>query len=250
MKVFAIAVILLVVSSSSALGSGLDLTWGACATDGGYSDLQFPCACPGLPIPLIGTFLPPLEIDDFLELDFIIDYQNDAPVLQDFWRFQTPFTPNECNGGIVLGDERPSIGCTGTANPWGDYPPGGQAYVSLIFVPNPGGVLNRGRLMGSVYRSIDHPTTLTAEVQTFGFHIDLYADFATESGGTCGGCNTDTEILFNQANLISKTGGPWVIVGPGSVSQVAYTASYGRVIDCLPTPTQRSTWGLLKSLYR
>jgi hypothetical protein len=248
MKTLAITVVLLLFPLA-AHGAGIDLTWSACPGGGSYSEIEFPCGCPGLAVPLFGTFTSFVDVQDFVAVDFWLDLQNDAATLQDFWTFNTPNTPSACNVGIDLRDDRPSGECGGYATPWGPF--GNQAGVALSFIPNFGGVQNRGRIVGSVYRTDGGSTTVTAGVPTFAFRLDIYPDFATESGGPCAGCSTPTQILFLQANLVSETQPPVALASGGTVGQIV-TSGYpgGHEFTCLPTPTRRQTWGLLKSLYR
>ena len=230
-----ITLTLSVVLTSPVFAAGIDMTWDNCAADGGTSDIVFDCATYGGTAQLFGSWISDVEIQQFHTLELIIDLQADAPDLPPFW----DFFPG-CNWQVLLDTDSFDPVCASYRRPWGQYPPGGWE-IPLAYYPHFGGVANRGRFVGTIYRTIR--TAILADRPYFAFILQIWNDFQ------CEGCTTPVVLVFNQATLLSDTLPPVVITNPGQLSNCA-TTSGGGGVPCGATPATHKTWGALKTLYR
>jgi hypothetical protein len=254
-KILVLCATALVLSAPSAF-AGLDLTWGACASNGGTTDVVLDCANGSALAIMYAQVAHTDAIAGFLSMDAVVDIQVDAVTLTPFWDLNDPVVnPSGCNPGWVFGDERPSTGCaSASALLWGQFPAGGQGTASGAYKPGVGGP-NRGRVIGGVFRSSTSPINFAANTNYFAFHIDIFSALAGEAGGPCPGCSTPMQIVFNQAGLgflaaqNSTESGTINVIGPGVLSNQSTTFGGGDIPDGA-TPTQSKSWGALKSLYR
>jgi len=239
--------------------AGLDVTWGNCGPEGGTSDVVFNCGNPSGLYTLFGEVSSPVTITGFVNMDIIMDIQADAAALPPFYSFQDPvLNTTGCNAGYIFEDARPAATCGGTGVLWGPVFNTGQLGTPVIgFAPGGTPIPNapadpaRGRWKGTIFRPATQPTTLNASTRYFGFQMQLFTALA----GSCAGCSTPIQWVWNEASLGSVaavTGveaAPVIVTDPGNVSNQA-TINGGGGIPPGATPTQNKSWGALKSLYR
>jgi len=237
----------LVLLACPAFAGGLDLTWDACAIDGGVSDVVLDCGSSDPYRAIYATFITDTDVPAFRWLSFVADFEVDAPTLPDFWLFfatggqiGTPWC-NLIDHVAAQCPHAPSV-LSGSV--------GGIPEENSEYIPYIGGVPNRGRLVGQVYRGEAlPPLTLRAGQIYLAFAIRIYMGLATEAGGPCDGCTTPATIVLNQITLYSAEVPPVVLTGPGMLSNCV-TTSGGGSVPCGATPAKRSTWGSIKALYR
>jgi len=227
--------------------AGLDLTWSACNTDGGLGILDLTCDDNAVVSELVGCFQLPSDMDSLFQIEISLDIEVDAGSLPAFWQFDAA----GCNfTGLALSTAQPPSGCSGIANVWGTDGLGGdvtRAYISMY-----GGSPTRGRLIGSLFRVDSNPMNVTAETNMFAFRFLIASANATEAGGSCAGCTSPGVIVWNSAEFTSVATSappPVMLTNSGLTGQCA-RFNGGTPGACAATPTQHSTWGRLKSLYR
>ena len=227
------------------------LGWNACgiAPNAFTTDVVFPCnGANGTPRAILyGSFTDPVGLPTLIAMDGEMDMQTTNPITPtvSFFEFASDVNPTGCNPGVVFGDERPAAGCTGVSSLCGTFPAGGQCNIAqgwLYTAIDPQIAANRGKLRFSVFRT----ATIAAAAATeyFVFHVDFYADLASQAGGPCVNCPDQAAFVWNSL-VLKDPGGADVTVATPSCA----TWNGGTSI-CAATPTLNKTWGALKSLYR
>ena len=234
--------LLLAASSASA---GIDLTWNGCSPGAGVKTLDFTCSDPGFQAYLVGSFNLPADMDSFSSLEVLIDVSAETGALPDFWDFSA--VPPGCNasGGMTRQLALP-MGC-GLVDPWGaDGSEGDGTYVYLSdYLGNP----QRARLLMSLFRVSLDPIDLAAGADYFGFSLLVSTANATEAGGSCAGCPSGVVFVWNWAKIMSETRPELEVIAEGPAGRCV-RANGATTTTCDAVPVRRSTWGMLKSLYR
>lgn len=205
---------------------------------------MFPCGDgDGTPkATLIGSFSGAPHQPNLISMDGEIHYAV-FPTLPDFFRFTTPAEPTNCNPGAVFSYERPAS-CV-SASSLCDDGLCDYAFGVVTDLTDPGLAPFEGRMLFSVFRL----TTIDAAANTdyFVFKLDIYADAATEPGGSCAGCGAQAAFVFRRLGLLAP-------VVPGnqdySLTSLDCATWNGGTSICAATPTRNQTWCALKSLYR
>lgn len=226
--------------------AGLDIAWSACPSDGGTSDIVFACANASAVHTLYAQLQSPVAIPEFIAMDAVLTIQVDAGALTPFHDFGHPVTnPLGCNPGWTVRYEHPSTGCAGASNLLcGASPCGGIAVDPSAFIPGTGGP-NRGRFLFAPARAVSNPVAMNADVNYFAFALS----FHTALAGLCSGCTTPMQIVWNAATLSTADDVVLIVTGPGLGTDTATTFGGGSIPGGA-TPTRRTTWSALKSLYR
>ena len=178
----------------------INLAWNDCYGQGtAAQSITFDCAAGG-PYLLIGQFQTPAPIGNFVAMDIVIDMsfegQTSVPA---FWQFQS----GGCNEtGIQYSSDRSSAGTcmTGNSTPWGSTGGCGAALITgyQIGLHGPGSA----RLLATTANECSGPINLKGPpTQYFGFYLDFIMGNALESGGSCAGCSTPVDIVWNSARL-------------------------------------------------
>lgn len=253
-RIVVLALLLLTFARPGA-ASSLHLSWNACLDDGGVENITFPCNQPGTPVVLYASFelSQPAEV---LALNFRLNFFVDDVTMPPFWDFQTPYSSGGCNPGLAVLSDSPNA-CPSAIAPLS----GGNVVYSYVIIdgyvapgaPNPASP-TEGRIVGTLYQDLTTPIDLAAGQTYFAYALEFYPDAAIEAGGSCAGCSTPVNLL--QPNLersVLRSRVTFDLAAGGTYSiypdHTCVTANGGFGV-CLPTPTRRSTWGLLKSLYR
>jgi len=226
----------------------VELAWDQCKLAGGASDVAFPCgSADGSPkAVLMGSFVSPAAQPTLIAMDGEVDIQVSSAALPSFWDFASDVNPGACNPGAVFGDERPGgTTCAGVSTVCGTFPAGGQCNLAAGFLTtalDPSIGPNRSKLRFSIFRTTT--TNAAAGTNYFVFHLDFYADLASESGGPCLGCADQAAFVWNNLVLKDPAGADVSVATPDCATWNGGTSI------CAATPTQSKTWGALKSLYR
>jgi len=108
---------------------------------------------------------------------------------------------------------------------------------------------NTARLLAVLAVAADVQQNLTAGQEYFSFNLTI-DNLKTVGTGACAGCATPVCIDFTSLNVTTPTPANNVrLQGPSNgldSDRATWQGSFG----CLPTPTERRTWGAVKALYR
>jgi len=251
-----IPMFLVALLAAPASGAGLDLTWNACATDGGASNVTFDCASPSAVYTLFLVFTSPAPVQQLAGLGGILNLQSDVDPLPDFWNLQDPVVNvGGCNPGWAASEVRPPVECAGAVAAPSRYPPGAQYEVVVATYTTPwSGSPSRARMLFYATRgnAINDPFPIAVGTPYFASRIDFFMATSSSAGGPCAGCESPMVIVWDDLAIDAYDSGAEAVTvhvsGPGFVSNCATTGDPS--IPCGGTAAERSTWGRLKSLYR
>jgi len=218
---------------------GINLSWDACGTNGSGVK-TFACdANSGTALMLIGSFVPPTGINEFLGITAQVDVTVGTQ-LPDWWKHGTGY----CRGTTGLEtsfDFSTDVGCLdfylGQAS-------GGTGYDVGYASPS------RARLRIDADVPFANRGPLVAGEQYFAFKLNFLLDKTTGSGA-CTGCLNEACIVFNSLTLRqpAEVLNDFVMTTEEDQNWVTYQSV--SILDCPSnTPTRNRTWGQVKSLYR
>lgn len=235
---------------------GLNLRWTHCLGDGGVQNMAFACNTNVGTRFLHGSFELASAMSDVIGTEIILQLAADSPTLPAWWDFhnlgscrQPAFsamsTPDptdvfcvDWTGGAAIG----AIGayCT-VSHPCITPPPGANvAVIKAINAVQP-----------------DFAADLEAETEYYDFTLRMTLQ-RTVGAGSCAGCTVPVCIVLNSINVVALDNAEQRFIStpttPGSnhvTWQGGGSPDVGGIIGCpAATPTRRSTWGAVKTLYR
>ncbi len=248
---------------SPAIGApGLNLGWNlACPTTAASAaDLTFPCNDNTLFFTMIASVRAPAGISKLSAEEVTIDLQESVTPLSSWWHYEdgTASTPAGCRGtsasnvgSLAVSTLFGSASTSVCKNYWGFSGSSAWDYHPDVVAPG------RARLRAVSARSPGTEGPLTADDQYYVANISIDSQHSTAdptdpSIPVCTGCQDGVCIVFSQCKLDQPPGTP-----NGDVTIIAQdfrqyvTWQGGAGTNCpQATPTRRSTWGHVKSLYR
>ena len=219
---------------------------------GGIAVVTNTCASNNGSIVLVGSIVPPVAIPDLIGIEaFIVVGQ--AGVLSDWWRLD----PAGCRAGDLTANfdftagpfsctdlwQGKATGSVGVAHPYAPppVPPGSPAAPPLPPL--------QGELIDiSCAVPADAPLSITTDQEYYLFSITI-SKAQTVGAGACPGCNAPTVLQLYADHLVRTPGaGDYWVFGDGAGQGVGYNGGGGCTANC--DPVRKSTWGLVKTLYR
>jgi len=248
--------VLLALTVSLASAAGLNLSWNGCATAGvqNTSDL-----CDENTLlsnwHMFGSAISPTAITAgtplFTAHRSWVDFQNANPTLDDWWKmghgdcregqYAPTHTSSTMGGGAPCNKTILGTGNTVAINNWTDNSGSSPA--------------NTARLDMIAARS-DAGGTVTSTTQYQLFDLNILGSYATAdpndpTAPVCAGCQDAACIVYQQAELDRADGSAITITGQINRQWVTWQGGAVPNSGCpLAVPTQKGTWGQLKSLYR
>jgi len=232
-----------------AFAQGLNISWNDC---GAYGPINRSFACntnDGVDV-LVASFAPPSGITKLTAIDATIAMQTaDATTLGPWWRLADP---GACRSGSLTVD----ADFTSQSNCL-DYW-AGRAMSDFTWTQNG----NRACLRVRCHIPEDEGGPVTPGEEYYAFKVII--DHAHAVGaGACPGCNTAACFVLEELWLVQPAGMGDIRIKNSSVRNFAtwqggiiaggcppiadFDPNYSQ---CAPTPTLRSTWGAIKTLYR
>ena len=236
--------VLTTLSCSSAYAVGLNLGWSrssvndcpssglstvdrssACATNAGYNVL-------------IGSVIVPPGLEQVVGIEVLLDYQTDAPILPDWWRFDQAGC--HLRAGILNSAFDPVLDDGVCHNGWDVFATSGAWFEPDSPFPGSGHV----RLVTATLP--ENGLAWPAATEWYAFRL-VILNAKTTGVGACAGCNNSALITFNYARISNPTGvgQDAVIVDADPGGRKSVTWQGGGIV-----PARRATWGQIKSLYR
>jgi len=174
----------------SARAAGINLSWDECGTSG--SEIQtFTCDTnTGPPFALVGSFVPPAGINNFIGLS--AEIRTAATTLPDWWKLgvggcRSPSSINvSFDGGLSV-----------CAEPWSSAPAGGLFYDLSYYGPNTARITIQAAL------PVDQPVALSVD-EKFAFRV-LISRTNTTGAGSCAGCAIPVRLTLQQIQLFQTT---------------------------------------------
>jgi hypothetical protein len=228
-------------ASFAAAQPGINLSWNDCGVNGTASQ-TFNCASnTGTPFVLVASFIPPAGVPEFLGISSQIDITTSTPSLPLWWQHGTAFCRSTSGLAVNFDFTSGPFNCVdfyvGSAA-------GGFAYDVGFGTPN------RARLRVQAAVPFDNKGPVDDTMEYYAYKVNLLRAKST-STGSCVGCLEQACIVLNDMQLFQpfELGNDPTINNPANQNFVTWQAA--SVPGCpLSTPTQKSSWGQVKSLYR
>lgn len=226
--------------ASSAMATGLNMTWNACATDGGANNKTGACTSNlGNAGTLVGTFNIPTDVVGATGIELVVDFIANDATLPPWWSAacRTPFTMNPTISGSAVNcfdwSSGTALGGIGSVIPNYAYGPNTARVIAGFAVPPPG---------------VDVTAIPAGSGEYFAFNIIL-SNAKSTGTGSCAGCATQVCLVFNNMKMVAGLDTAHNIgdaEAPGS--NVATWQGVGA--NCAAVPTRNKTWTQVKALYR
>jgi hypothetical protein len=228
--------------ASSAFAVGADLSINSCPGGAGATSDAGALDCAGGgTLTMLGTFMPNEALPDLAGIDIVFDMQISGDVNSDatFWDF------GNVNAAAVgsLHTRSTAAGCSAYTNAW---QPSGSGSGSLGVYRSPTIV----RVVALCYRPSGLATTANQKLWGIQMSIDASTSVEAGQGGVGTGCSKAACIVLNSIQPRAISGNDGLNLTSGSVFGNQVTVNGAAVSQCLAVPTQKHTWGQLKSLYR
>ena len=237
---------LLLVTAGTASAAGLQIHWGACGASG-TQDQAFACDADDQFFQAVAQFQMSAALAGVTGVEFTVDLASASPSLPPWWQFNA----GECRDSqLAVTKGTPSaVACPDWA---GNNASGGlAAYTEGLFGPNTAHILGGFAVAAAKARA------LTATPNYFVFNIIMSSANTVVGPPICGGCNVPVCIVFNGLKVVPGTNAATVISNASAPGSNFVTWQGGAGVGSLlgqgcpaATPTRRSSWGAVKSLYR
>jgi hypothetical protein len=241
-KTLVFAGAMLALTASFASAADIKLAFDNCAGSGGVATKNFACnANSGIPFSVIGSFIPPAGINEFLGISSQVDISSPSGNLPDWWKHGTGQCRTTSGLGVSFNFNSGPFGCTDF---YAGQAAGGFQYD--VGFGSPG----RARLRLQCAVPIDNRGPIDSSTEYYGFNLQLLLSKSTGTG-SCAGCEAPMCIVLNDIQLFQPpeaANDPQLIT---TSNQNFVTWQSPVVAGCpLSTPTHNSSWGQVKSLYR
>ena len=225
---------------AASAAEGLNLSWDDCGSNG-VSAKTFACNVTTGTDVLVASMRAPAGITQLKGVEGQIDIRSSTTNLPDWWKHNSiPLggEPLACRGnaGLDVDIETDFQSCE---DPWDTEANVSHDYDIGFLSPN------RARLRVTVDIA-PLERALTADLEYLLFRVNLHHDKAT-GVGSCTGCSTSACIVFNEAKLVVGSS----VVNVSTVADRNHVSWQSVPAGC-PGSTEaiRSTWGMIRSLYR
>jgi hypothetical protein len=242
-KIALIAGAIVVLGASAASAAGINLSWTDCGT-AGTQNLTFACnSNSGAPFTMIGSFIPPAGLPEFLGISAQIDITTDQATVPDWWAHGG----TNCRGTTGL-----STNFDFTSGPFTctDFYVGSAAGGSAYDVGF--GTPNRARFRIQAAVPFDNRGPLDENLEYYAYKANVLRA-KTTGAGSCAGCSAPACIVFNELQLFQppEQANDPVITNAIDRQFVTWQNPAGGPPGCpASTPTANKSWGQVKSLYR
>jgi hypothetical protein len=237
---------------AAAAAPGLGLRWTDCFGDGGQQNRTFACNSNfGGSDLLMLSFVPASDLSPVVQLEVVLDMTAASAALPAWWEY---YNVGSCRqSGVTLFGFQP---LPGTACPdWAGGEGGGvniAAYQVGISGPN------TARLRAVTTDGLASQATLAGGSEYFALRLDVNHQ-KTAGSGACAGCLTPICIAFSSLKLIMHPQSglpPSFLTGRINATDSDYATWQGGGVPggsagcSAATPTRRTTWGAVRSMYR
>lgn len=231
------SIVLCAGAPTDARAVGSNLAWDDCFQGAPASMKTFTCdADDGAPFTLVGSFVPPEGVDQMNGMQAIVDLCTMPHALPDWWRVGA----SDCRAGALTASYDFTGGPSSCTDLWQ-----GQAVGAMNV--QVAGALGATRLRILLIAAVTTPIALTEGTEYYAFRIHV----SRANTSTCAGCLTNGCIVLNEVRLTQAAGAGDVFL---TTPEMEYFATWQGMNQSPPcpfvVPTQTSTWGQVKSLYR
>ena len=244
-KILLISSMFIALTASVASAGGINLNWNNCSAGTSpppLQDVTFACDTnTGLAGTLFASFEPNVAqaVNAF---EFVIDLQSAGSTLPEWWQYKATGT---CRATSMTMNTNFATGPFDCADPWGGAV-GLQSFNYLVghSGPSTARISGFGALPGG-----PEPINVGSEYYGFALRIDREK---TVGLGSCAGCPEPVCLVLNEIVLYNEIGAKTVLNSPRDRNYVTWQGgAIGNPSGCpLATPTNKGTWGRIKSIYR
>jgi hypothetical protein len=231
---------LMLLGASRARAEAINLSWNNCAIGANAAeDMTFSCDDESKVMVLVGSFIAPGGIGQFIGLEGSIQVITDSDV-PDFWQLGAE--------GCRSTSGTPAFsfpGLSGCATPWNSQTLGFWNYNNHDATLPPG----RGHMLVDAVRPSNQPLQLSAGREYYAFQMKITMD----NSSACQGCREPACFVLNYIALyqpIEVTEQPAVITNPASRNYVTWQGGGSGCTAAGAKTTKKMTWGQIKGRYR
>jgi hypothetical protein len=247
-KILLLCGTMIALSATVASAAGLKLAWSNCYGGGGAHARASACASNTGNNTLVLSVDAPAGVDMWtaFEATLVFDFGGAQP---DYWELRNQGTQTgQCRNGAISANAI-TAGLSGCEDAYGGQGAGGiGTYANNDPAPNQA----RLSLVFAIPSGNEIP--LTPDTEYFVANV-VITNAKTTGTGACAGCQQGVCVTLKSVNVVQPAGAPGgnVLVTNAAVgtNPPSNTAAWqtGDAI-CTASPTTRSTWGSVKSLYR
>lgn len=261
MKKILLTGMMLCLTASMALASGLNINWvtntvGNCSATVG-ANRTWDCTADGAndgDFNFVISFVPNVALPLFNAVEIVIDGQSDAP-LSPWWEY---YNDGSCRPEGFSAELPPLTPLTPCATKL--YSSSAYGGMGLWAING-----NRLRTVLGYAMGVDRPTALTTTTQYNTMHmhvmtgksIDVPEDASDPENiipaiPACAGCDQPVTLVLQQIGIYGNgTPASDTIILPGTLAGSQRSITWqGGGTSPIPVPTRNTTWGQVKSLYR
>jgi hypothetical protein len=247
--------LVLLLSSSSARASGLNLAWDKCLPEGGAIGKTFTCGSDMGYADIIGSFTPSQPHPRFIGIEVKLDIQSQSQTLPAWWQL---FHAGSCRmSAFDVSFNFRTLPKSFCDDPFDGSAVGGVTNYTTSDHPRPDwpSVGPNAARMG-VAAAVAYPKNLSAGTEYYAFSLRLQYE-SSSGAGACEGCNTPVCLTLSEVAVYDASLEP--LDGkqkPPSTPEIITQQAQNRLISWQDNGTncqsavKNKTWGQLKSLYR
>jgi len=240
-KSLLISGLFLALTASVASAGGINLNWNNCQSGSAplpAKAITFACNVnSGASFTLMASLEPNVS-QQVTAFEYIVDIESSGGSLPLWWQFKNA---GSCRSASM--SMNTNFGATGPfdcVDPWSGAI-GAQDFSYTV-------ANNTSRIFG--FGAVPATTPVPVDTGLEYYVFALLINRAKTAGlGSCAGCLDQVAIVLNELTLFNETGVKTIITGPAGV-ETNCAAWQGFANPCAATPTTKSTWGKIKSIYR
>jgi hypothetical protein len=229
--------------------AGTCLAWTQCFGDGGVRARTFACNTNTGSHRLVASYVAPAGITQLSGNELTIDFDASAAFLPLWWQFRTSGT---CRQNALGANPTADLAWTVCQDFWqGGAIAGVGSYDVGFDAPN------HARLRIAVAVAPAQAGPLVAGDQYFSANV-VISNIKTVGSGSCAGCTTPMCITLSSIKLTQSNGSNVVLQQPAFPAGYPGAPHFSHIVlwqaaggtSCFVVPTQSSSWGAVKNLFR
>jgi hypothetical protein len=249
---FVLAALVALAAGAAHAGAGVNIRWDACLGDGGVLNKTFACNSNAGTRVIVTSFVVPATLTDFVGEVLFIDAATASAALPNWWQYFNAGTCRQSSLGANFLVSATAVACVD----WSDGTKiGGIASYTVGTVgPNTATIHTINAVPSASYG------TLSAGPEYFSTNLTMNS-LKTVGVGACTGCSIPACIALRQMLLYQNTPAgvtnTVTLTNPTNgtdsnviVWQGGAGASLPNAVCPQVVPTRRSSWNIVKQLYR
>jgi len=234
---------LLLALTASVASAGVNLAWTNCHGGGGVENVAFACNTNTGTAGVLTSSFVASGGQQVAAFEFVIDIESAGATLPAWWTIGAAPNCRAANTVTINTNFTTAVGC---ADPWGNTV-GLSSVTVLAGFSGP----NTARIRGGGSVPASAPVPVEAALEYYGFQLIMNRS-KTTGLGACAGCLDPVCLVLNEITLFNEVGAKTSISSPESRNFVTWQGGQiGDPAGCpAATPTTKTTWGKIKSIYR